>query len=108
MSGASFAPQACLSGPRLCDLGVGMSRHICLSVREQVEHTCGGGGPAGLSTEVCGTGGQLLHTKLSPATPVYCIYTSQLALNGVSHFQTVGGELPQKPQSWLLLEVLLS
>lgn len=40
--------------------------------------------------------------------PVYCIYTSQLALNGVSHFQTVGGELPQKPQSWLLLEVLLS
>lgn len=70
MSGASFAPQACLSGPRLCDLGVGMSRHICLSVREQVEHTCGGGGPAGLSTEVIGTGGQLLHTKLSPATCV--------------------------------------
>lgn len=40
--------------------------------------------------------------------PVYGVYTSQLALNGVSHFQTVGGELHQKLQSWLLLEVLLS
>lgn len=51
-----------------------MSRHICLSVLEQVEHTGGGGGPAGLSTEVCGTGGQLLHDKLSPATCVWRLH----------------------------------